>query len=341
MQLRGINYDTGFGGAVGDRSRIDFDPDVVRRELEIIATDLHCDTVRISGDDPDRIALAAHAAVDAGLRVWFAPFPMDLTPAQLLPYFENCAESAQEIWARDPETVLVLGCEMSLFCTGFVPGAYLMERIQNAMNPQAWVGHTPEMDFNEMLRGIAEVARKHFTGKVTYASGEWEDIDWSGFDFAAVDLYRSADNAAEYPRIVRNFGTHGKPLVITEFGCCTYRGAAEAGGTGWTIVAHSATPRVLNGDYVRDESIQVAYFHELMDVFEAADVHGAFWFTFALYEAPFAPEPRRDLDMASYGVVKVLKGQKGTRYPDMAWEPKQVFDALASRFGARPFPRLP
>jgi hypothetical protein len=334
MQLRGINYDTGFGGAVGDRSRVAFDSVVVRRELEIIATDLHCDAVRVCGDDPERVLLAAHAAVDVGLRVWFAPFPMDLTPAELPPYFERCAGSAEEIRARDPETVLVLGCEMSLFCAGFVPGAHLMERIQNAMNPQAWVGHVPEVDFGEMLRGVVEVARARFGGKVTYASGDWEDIDWSVFDFASVDLYRDADNAAGFAERVRHHAGLGKPLVITEFGCCTYRGAAEAGGLGWTIIDHTASPRVLAGDYVRDESVQVDYFRELMDVFEAEGVYGAFWFTFAGYEAVSDADPRRDLDMASYGAVRVLSGQRGVRYPDMTWEPKEVFDAIASRFGA-------
>ena len=333
MQLRGINYDTGFGGAVGDRSRVAFDPAVVRREMAIIAADLHCDAVRISGDDPERLTLAAHAALDAGLRVWFAPFPMDLTPPQLQPYFADCARRAEEIRARDPETVLVLGCEMSLFCTGFVPGAYLMERLKNAMDPAAWAGFTPEWDFTEMLRDVVGVARRHFGGKVTYASGDWEDIDWSDFDFASVDLYRSADNAAGFAQHVRNHGGHGKPLVVTEFGCCTYRGAADAGGTGWLIVDLESDPRVLTGDHVRDEAGQAAYFTELMDVFEAEGVHGAFWFTFAGYECPADPEPRRDLDLASYGVVKVLKGQQGTAYPDMTWEPKEVFRAIAARYG--------
>lgn len=334
MQLRGINYDTGFGGAIGDPSRVDFDLDVVRRELAIIAADLHCNAVRISGGDPERIRQAAHAAVDAGLRVWFAPFPIDLTPAQLLPYFERCAASAEEIRARDPETVLVLGCEMSLFCVGFVPGAHLMERIQNAMNPQTWVGYSPEADFTAVLGDNLAVAREHFGGKVTYASGEWEEIDWSSFDFASVDLYRSADNAARFDQLVRGYRAHGKPVVITEFGCCTYRGAAAAGGTGWLIVDHLATPPVLNGDYVRDESVQATYFTELMDVFDAEDVHGAFWFSFAGYEARYDPDPKQDLDMAGYGVVKVLKRQRGTRYPDMTWEPKEVFDTIATRFGA-------
>ncbi|MEV4314305.1 hypothetical protein [Actinocrispum sp. NPDC049592] len=334
MQLKGINYDTGFGGATGDRSRVEFDPAAVRRELEIIATDLHCNAVRISGDDPDRITQAAHAAIDAGLQVWFAPFPIDLTPAQLEPYFERCARAAQEIWQRDHHTVLVLGCEMSLFCKGFVPGEVLFERLRNAMDPQAWANFTPETDFTRMLAGLLKQARKNFSGGITYASGDWEEIDWSGFDFASVDLYRDAGNADRYAERVREHTTHGKPLVITEFGCCTYQSAAEAGGMGWAIIDYSATPRVLNGDYVRDETVQRAYFEESMDVFEAQDVHGAFWFTFAGYEAVSAAGPRRDLDLASYGAVKVLDGEKGVRYPDMTWEPKAVFDAIAARFAA-------
>lgn len=333
MQLRGINYDTGRAGATGERSRVEFDPNVVRRELAIIAADLHCDAVRISGDDPDRVALAAQAAVDAGLRVWFAPFPVNLTPAQLPPYFRRCARLAEQVRTRDPETVLVLGCEMSLFCAGFVPGTVLIERLRNAMDLQAWTGFTPEADFTEVLGEVVRVAREQFGGRITYASGEWEDIDWSEFDFAAVDLYRSAANASDFAAHVRKYRDNGKPLVVTEFGCCAYRGAEDAGGAGWAIIDYGTTPRTVRGEHVREESVQVRYFHELMDVFEAEGVHGAFWFTFAGYEAPFDPDPRRDLDLASYGVVKKLKGNAGTRYPGLDWEPKEVFDAIAARFG--------
>lgn len=333
--LRGINYDTGFGGAVGDRSRIDFEPAVVRRELEIIATDLHCDTVRITGDDPARLRLAADAAVDAGLRVWFSPFPTDLTPARLPPYFADCARQAELIRARDPETVLVLGCEMSLFCTGFVPGAFLMERIWNATKPAAWAGFTPERDFTTVLGDVVDAARRHFGGAISYAAGSWEEIDWSGFDFAAVNLYRDAANAAEYPQLVGKHAAHGKPLVISEFGCCTYRGAADAGGMGWTILDVMARPRVLGSDHVRDEAGQAAYFTELTDVFEAEGVHGAFWFTFAGYGLPSRPGPRRDLDLASYGAVRDLDGKHGTAYPELTWEPKEVFRTIAARYGAQ------
>jgi len=33
--------------------------------------------------------------------------------------------------------------------------------------------------------------------------------------------------------------------------------------------------------------------------------------------------------MASWGVVKVLEGCLGETYPDMPWEPKAAFTALA------------
>jgi hypothetical protein len=199
----------------------------------------------------------------------------------------------------------------------------MLQRIQNAANLESWAGFTPAADFTETLNGIVAVAREQFGGAVSYASGDWEEIDWTPFDFAAVDMYRTSDNADHFAETVRKHAAHGKPLVITEFGCCTYRGAAEAGGMGWAIMDFTTTPRTLNNDYVRDESVQVAYFHELMDVFEAEHVHGAFWFTFAGYELPYHPDPHRDLDMASYGVVKIVDGVP---------ERKAVFEAIATRF---------
>jgi hypothetical protein len=69
------------------------------------------------------------------------------------------------------------------------------------------------------------------------------------------------------------------------------------------------------------------------------DVDAAFVYTFARYDLPHRDDPHVDLDMASAGVVKVLDGQRGTRdprdrrYPDMAWEPKAAFDALADCYG--------
>ena len=103
---------------------------------------------------------------------------------------------------------------------------------------------------------------------------------------------------------LRQYRQHGKPLVVTEFGCCGYAGAAARGGLGWAIIDEGADPPALDGDYVRDESEQVTYLRELTEIFEAEGVDLAFWFTFAGYHLVRDPDPRQDLDLASYGVVR-------------------------------------
>ena len=54
--------------------------------------------------------------------------------------------------------------------------------------------------------------------------------------------------------------------------------------------------------------------------------------TFARYDLPHRDDPHRDLDMASYGVVKVLEDRLGATCPDLAWEPKAAFAALADHY---------
>jgi hypothetical protein len=40
-------------------------------------------------------------------------------------------------------------------------------------------------------------------------------------------------------------------------------------------------------------------------------------------------QPRQDLDLASFGVVRMLEGGPGTGYQGLGWEPKLAFTALA------------
>ena len=118
---------------------------------------------------------------------------------------------------------------------------------------------------NGFLAATAEAARGRFGGPLTYASGMWEPVDWSPFDIAATDAYRDAGNAGTFRSELRKQVRHGKPLAVTEFGCCAYAGAGDRGGMGWAIIDDSAGPPRLDGDYVRDESEQVRYLEELHD----------------------------------------------------------------------------
>ena len=42
--------------------------------------------------------------------------------------------------------------------------------------------------------------------------------------------------------MVKGYLRHKKPLVIGEFGCCTYQGAEDRGEMGWDIVDWNAKP---------------------------------------------------------------------------------------------------
>jgi hypothetical protein len=332
MRGKGINYDTGFSPG-GRLSREDFAPAIVRREMQVIAGELGCTAVRVSGGDPARLGLAAQHAADAGLEIWFAPFPCELTTAELTPLFAECADRAERLRRNGASVVLVTGCELSLFASGFLPGGSLYERLGRlgALDQElkAAFGALPSR-LNGFLAETAAVVRGRFAGPVTYASGMWEPVDWTPFDIVAVDAYRDAGNAATYRSELRKYLGHGKPLAITEYGCCGYAGAADRGGMGWAIIELDGDSPRLDGDYVRDEGEQVRYLRELNEVFEAEGIDLAFSFTFAGYGLVHDPVPRRDLDLASYGLVRLLPSGPGTGYQGLGWEPKLAFRALAA-----------
>src|SRR5215510_8035638 len=331
MRGKGINYDTGFYPG-GHNSREHFDADIVRREMGVIARELRCTAVRISGGEPARLSVAGELAVAEGLEVWFAPFPCELTTDELAPLFAECADRAEHLRRGGASVVLVTGCELTLFAAGFLPGGTVYERIEGLKSggQQLYAAFAALPGrLNGFLAATAEAARSRFGGPLTYASGTWEPVDWHPFDVAAVDAYRDRDNASTFRSELRKQLQHGKPLAVTEFGCCGYAGAGDRGGMGWAIIDTSSDPPYLDGDYVRDEAEQVRYLEEANAIFAEEGVDLAFWFTFAGYPLGHDPDPRRDLDMASYGVVKMLPGGPGTGYDGLGWEPKHAFGALA------------
>jgi len=332
MRGKGINYDTGFSPG-GRLSREDFDADVVRREMEVIASELGCTAVRITGGEPERLSVAGELAAEAGLEVWFSPFPCELTTAQLAPLFAECAERAEHLRQAGARVVLATGCELTLFAAGFLPGDDVYQRIAGLQSPgpelYAAFG-TLSARLNGFLAETTAAARERFAGPLSYASGMWEPVDWQPFDISATDAYRDAANAQQFRAELSKQAVAGKPLVVTEFGCCGYAGAGGRGGTGWAIIEPDTDPPRLDGDYVRDEAEQVRYMQELHTVFGAEGVDLAFWFTFAGYGMVHRPgQPRLDLDMASYGVVKMLEAGPPAGYQGLGWEPKAAFGALA------------
>jgi hypothetical protein len=334
-----MTYDTGFVRH-GRISRERFDPRVVQRELAIIRDDLHCNAVQIIGGDPERLERAAGYAAGLGLEVWFSPYPLELTPGEMLALFAGCAGRAERLRERGAEVVFVTGVELSLMNQGFLPGDSVDERLGLLLgDPDRRPGRLAEVSarVNDFLREAVAVARDRFRGLVTYAAIPFERVDWTPFDITSVELIRSAEVAGQFAEGVRTLVAAGKPVAITGFGASTYRGAGDRGGRAMEIVDYdpgTGVPLRLNGDYIRDEAGQAAYLDELLEIFDTEGVDSAFVFLFALDGFPHRPggDPRDDLDLASPGIVKVLAGCHGSAYPDMAWEPKAAFSAVARRY---------
>ena len=314
MKLRGISY------------AVDHDGLDVRRDLEVIRDELRCTAVLLYGAHVGRLRVAAEAARELGLEVWFQPRLQDQPQRKVLEHLERAAHAAEAVRAEHGGVTFVAGCEHSLFTNGLIPGPHTFVRLKLLrFMPRLQPRVTRKLD--ALLAEAATRARREFHGPLTYAAAFWEQVDWSRFDLVGVNLYRFAGNAATYTQQLRALASHGKPVVITEFGCCAHAGAEQTGPAGFLIVQwFRSTPRV-SPSHVRDEQVQATYLRELLELFEAEDIEGAFVFTFAMPDFPHRPDdPAHDLDMAGFGVVKVT----GT-----GWERKAAFYELAAAYATQ------
>jgi len=341
MRAKGIAYVTGFVSD-GVNSLEQFDPDVVRRELAIIRDDLNCNAVHLVGGDPERLDIAARAAADLGLEVWFSPYPLDLEPDQILELFLDCADRAERLRAAGAEVVFVAGVELSIMSRGFVDGDRIDERLGRLLaDPDNRAERIAEVRsrLDDFLRTAVAAIRERFHGKLTYAAIPFEGVDWGLFDFVTLELIRSAEVADQFRAAVRSLVDQPKPVAITGFGSAAWRGAGDVAPRSMEILDYDPVTRAplrLTGDYERDEAGQAAYIGELLDIFDSEGVDSTFVYLFALHGFPHRPDgdPRDDLDLASPGIVKVLDGRTGDAYPGLPWEPKLAFAAVAGHYAA-------
>ncbi|TDD77641.1 abortive infection protein [Actinomadura rubrisoli] len=321
LTQRGVNYDT---------EREVWKAAYVRREMRAIRRDLHCNAVILLGSDLGRLMLAAKCAADEGMFVWIEARQFDENARTTLKFLTSVARAAERLRRVHPGVGISVGCELTIFMDGLVPGDDYKERAANLGTP---AGRGFNKRLNAFLGQALKTVRPLFGGQLTYSSGVWESVAWRGFDAVGVDLYRDETNQATYAQDVRNLHRHGKPVIITEFGCCTYRGAEKRGGDGFDIVDWTQDPPVIPEGYVRDERVQSRYISELLDIHEAEGVYGAFVYNFIESDSPAYADPRRDLDMAGFALVKVAPPETGRGYAATGrFEPKDAFRTLARRY---------
>ena len=323
MNRKGVCYDVG-RVMIGSNWRPKFDLNVVHRELEIIKKDLHCNAVRICGLDIERLMAATQDALTQGLEVWLSPEMWDKSQEETLQYLTKAAIAAEPLRQGYPgKLVFSLGSELTLFMQGIVEGANFFERMNNPSfweNIRAGKNNKP---LNSFLSKANTIVREVFHGPLTYFSVPLETVDWTKFDFIGIDFYRDARIKDAYGKMVNVYLAYNKPVIIGEFGCCTYQGAEKLGGSGFIILFGMMAdylnpdkvlpkgiadmikiPQQIDGHYVRDEGLQARELAEQLSVLDAAGVEGAFVFTFISPNSPYNKDPRYDGDMASYSIVK-------------------------------------
>ncbi|ASR35619.1 hypothetical protein BAY61_12115 [Prauserella marina] len=302
--------------------------EAVRADLRVIRDQLHCTAVLLTGAGLDALAEAAEDALAAGLDVHIRPEPVEAGPSELVAHVRAAAKEAERLRDRYPGRVTFhIGNEFSLTSRGVVPGAGVFLRLQLILRCGWLFRRRITRKVGVLVRGLTAVARREFGGPVTYSAAHWEHVDWSTVDIVGVNLYRFGDDPG-YPDRVRSLvdTAAGKPVVITEFGCGAHVGGNLRGAGAFLIVNwFGSRPRVRDG-HVRDERVQARYLGELIRLYGETGVHGCFVFTFAMPDFPHDPDPRWDLDMAGFGVVKTLPGG------EPRWERKAAFDEVASRY---------
>lgn len=339
MKYRGVVYDVGLTFTAGQPYSVEhFDPELVAHDIQTIATELHCNAIRIEGEEIDRLVTATRIAHANGLAVFFNPWKMNVSITELPVYFEESARAAEQLRAEGIDLVFVTGCEMSLFNEGIFSGKTIVERTQGVgaiiMAEQAndpSPGEQAGIILNDALKRILDPVRKQFKGRVTYSAGMWEKIDWSLFDIVGVDHYRAGETSEEYVKTLNHYRLD-KPLVVMEVGCCAYEGAAKLGAGGFMALEGTnpdGTGKFKDGIVpTRSEREQADYVQEQLELLSGANIDGVFIYVFS-FPTFLHGEGARDFDMVGFSLVKTYPEdhEKGQAMPP--WEPKEAFYRVA------------
>jgi hypothetical protein len=343
IRQRGVNYDVGRSmGSLSMNWRPDYTPALMRRELDIIRTGLHANAVRLGGRDPRRLLAAADYAASAGLNVWLGPESGNATPQRTLSYITEAAAAAEPLFRRWPDRLTFsVGNELTLFMRGIVPGRSFAQRGRlPRLREYMLSGQEPLRAF---LAKAAASVRRVYSGPISYNALPYERVDWDHFDVVGVNYYRQqALGTDQYLAKISQLQATGKPVAITEFGFASCRDADDPKflstfnaapwsmlGTAIPVLRPFIRPRVRTV-YPRDEGAQARLLIDQLQLLDRAGVDRAFVMSFSFPLAPCSEDPRHDLDATALSIVRALPhGQHGTTYPDVGWEPKEAFHAVA------------
>ncbi|XUL88014.1 abortive phage infection protein [Streptomyces galilaeus] len=328
MRRHGVVYTVGEGGTPATA----WSPSRMRADLRAVRDELHADTVEVTGDGVDRLTTTAAQAAELGLHIWLQPTLADVPERDILEHLAETGRFAERLRRQGASVDFSVGCEFWLFVPGMVPGATVLDRVQNLLDGNFDPARM-QRKLDAFTRKAAALGRSVFHGNLSYAAAQDDEVDWKLFDIVGIDYYSYFRQPGSYVRELSRYQRWGKPVAITEFGTCAYQGAEKTAGMGWNVVDHSKNPEETKGHLVRSEHTQAAYVVDLLEVFESMGLYGAMAFEFVTPDAPHrAHDPRHDLDMASYAITKTVEDRPGDPSSPWHWEPKEAFRAVGRRY---------
>ncbi|MFD8864730.1 abortive phage infection protein [Streptomyces sp. NPDC059590] len=327
LTYRGVSYEV----IDGDTPATSWSAARMRKDIRTIGDELHASSVSVFGTGIDRLKATSSEAAERGLHIWLQPRLADVSHQDILDHLAETGRHAEHLRRQGARVHLSVGAEFVLFVPGIVPGDNALERVKNMLSgnfdPEKMVRR-----LREFTARAAKVGRSVFKGRMTYGAAQDEEVDWDLFDIVSVNYYSYFPDRADYVRELTPFLRRRKPVVISEFGTCTFKGAPEQGGMGWYVVDYDKDPPEIIGDPVRSERTQATYLTDLLDVFESMNLYAALVYQFVAPDNPHRASPRYDLDLASYGIVKPIWKTFEDATPRWHWEPKEAFHAVAQHY---------
>ncbi|MGB3328363.1 MAG: hypothetical protein WBA46_05360, partial [Thermomicrobiales bacterium] len=326
----GIKYDLGAELARHELSRPASHERFYRDELTAIRDQLHCTQVDLHGSDPDQLVAGLVVAADLGFDIHLQTRLNFLPLADMRDRLAAVAIEADRVRRAGIPVVLDVGCEYLLFADGLIEGDDFNEKLAaieaGAVDWDVTIGR-----FVRLLSGLAETARTHFGGAISYSDTPDMTGAWDPFDIIGIDHYLSAESRDSYVRTIDTLATMGKPVWIKEFGSSAWRGAAEAGGMAWNILDDTTDPPQIAAGIERDEAAQADAILDTLALIGQSQAERAYLYEFITTGSPRHPDPRYDYDLTGYGIVSTW-GEDDERFYDTTgfWEPKEAFPRLAA-----------
>lgn len=323
-KTQGINYEVGL--KFHPDHKVDYE--AISRNIETDLDDIQemgCNAVRVYGDNPTNLLLAAKIGLEKGLHVWLSPYLINGQEQDTLDLLLNVAEQADALRQQYGDKIkLVIGNELMITSRVAFKEEQYIDRIRRygkfkalemAKKYLKYIGldnFLPDTnDFKEKIRAfvkkLALATKEKFKGQITYASLPDEEIDWEHFDIVGVNLYEDALNRKKYPQELKRYKSHGKPVAITEYGTAPYKGAGKWGGAAHMVIDWQRGCLKRDMGFLpvfRDEKAQADYLERLLEMYERHEIDAHFIFEYVNHNARYTPDdPKRNLSTGSFGLV--------------------------------------